>query len=59
MKKTLYVPFRVILCPACCNFHADLNILFAAAYADEYVNEHNSHQTALEKRRQEYQCCTS
>jgi len=38
MKKTLYVPFRVILCPACCNFPAHLKTLFAPTYASEYVD---------------------
>jgi hypothetical protein len=42
MKKTLFVPFRVILCPAGCKFTADLNKLFVATYADEYVHEHRT-----------------
>jgi hypothetical protein len=42
MKKTLRVPFRVILCPACCNSPADLNTLFAVANAEEYVEEYNT-----------------
>ena len=39
MKNTLNVPFQVILCPACCNFHAHLNIFIAATSAGEYAGE--------------------
>jgi hypothetical protein len=39
MKKSLYVPFLVIFCPACCNISSDLNIFFAISYAGEYAEQ--------------------
>jgi hypothetical protein len=49
MKKTLHVPFRAILCPACCNFPANLNTLFVDANADTYVEAHNNIYTTKKK----------
>lgn len=39
MKKSLYVSFRVIFCPACCNISSDLNKFFAVSDAGGYAEE--------------------
>jgi hypothetical protein len=49
MKNTLNVPFQVILCPACCNFPAHLNIFIAATYAGEYADEQRTLSERQEK----------
>jgi hypothetical protein len=39
MKKSLYVTFLSIFCPACCNISSDLNIFFAVRYVGEYTEK--------------------
>ncbi|MBE3138164.1 MAG: hypothetical protein IMZ43_12365 [Thermoplasmata archaeon] len=48
MKKSLYVSFQVIFCPACCNISSDLNKFFAVSDAGGYAEE----QSYLLKTRQ-------
>jgi hypothetical protein len=42
MKKSLYVSFQVIFCPACCNISSDLNKFFAVSDASGYAEEQSS-----------------
>jgi hypothetical protein len=50
MKKSLYVSFWVVFCPACCNISSDLNKFFAVSGTGVYAEEQSYLLKTQEKK---------